>query len=51
MSTFPEQIFIGIDVSKATLDLAFRGQTKTHQFANTDAGITPKTVQCPIVHL
>lgn len=39
MSTFPEQIFIGIDVSKATLDLAFRGQTKTHQFANTDAGV------------
>ena len=39
MSTSPEQIFIGIDVSKATLDLAFRGQARAHQFANTDAGV------------
>ena len=37
MRTSLEQTFIGIDVSKATFDLAFRGQTKTHQFANTDA--------------
>lgn len=39
MSATSEQIFIGIDVSKATLDLAVRGQAKAQQFANTDAGI------------
>ena len=39
MSAFSEQIFIGIDVSKASLDLAIRAQSKAHQFANTEAGI------------
>lgn len=39
MSATSEQIFIGIDVSKATLDLAVRGQAKAQQFANTDAGV------------
>ncbi len=39
MSATSEQIFIGIDVSKATLDLAVRGQAKARQFANTDAGV------------
>lgn len=39
MSATSEQLFIGIDVSKATLDLAVRGQAKAQQFANTDAGV------------
>lgn len=39
MSASSEQIFIGIDVSKATLDLAVRGQAKVQQFANTEPGI------------
>ncbi|ABE42613.1 IS110 family transposase [Polaromonas sp. JS666] len=39
MSATSEQIFIGIDVSKATLDLAVRGQAKAQQFVNTDAGV------------
>lgn len=39
MSASSEQIFIGIDVSKASLDLAVRGQTKVQQFANTEPGI------------
>ncbi len=40
MSASTEQIFIGIDVSKAKLDVAVRGESKVRQFANTDAGIT-----------
>lgn len=39
MSAPTEQIFIGIDVSKATLDVAVRGNAKTQQFANSEAGI------------
>lgn len=39
MSTSSEQIFIGIDVSKATLDVAYRGISKTLQFANTEDGV------------
>lgn len=39
MSTSSEQIFMGIDVSKATLDIAVRGEPKAQQFFNTDAGI------------
>lgn len=39
MSATSEQEFIGIDVSKATLDLAIRGQAKSRQFANTETGI------------
>ena len=39
MSTFSEPIFVGIDVSKATLDVAYRGVDKTLQFANTEEGI------------
>ena len=39
MSTSSEQIFIGIDVSKGTLDLAVRGEAKAQRFANTEAGI------------
>jgi transposase len=39
MSASSEQIFIGIDVSKATLDLAVRGQAQVRQFANTEPGI------------
>jgi transposase len=39
MSTSSEQIFIGIDVSKATLDVACRGVSKTLQFANTEDGV------------
>lgn len=34
-----EQIFIGIDVSKATLDVAVRGEARVQQFANTEPGI------------
>lgn len=34
-----EQIFIGIDVSKATLDVAVAGQSQVRQFANTESGI------------
>ena len=39
MSASSEQIFIGIDVSKASLDLAVRGQAKVQRFANTEPGI------------
>jgi len=39
MSATTEQIFIGVDVSKATLDVAVRGAPKVQPFANTDAGI------------
>lgn len=39
MSASTEQIFIGIDVSKATLDVAVRGESKAQQYANTEAGI------------
>ena len=34
-----EQNFVGIDVSKGTLDLAARGQSGTVQFENTSEGI------------
>ena len=34
-----EQHFVGIDVSKGTLDLAARGQSGTVQFENTSEGI------------
>lgn len=40
MNASLEQNFIGIDVSKGTLDLAVRGQSKTVQFENTPEGIT-----------
>jgi transposase len=39
MSTSSEPIFIGIDVSKATLDVAYRGINKTQQFANAEDGV------------
>lgn len=39
MSTFSEPKFVGIDVSKATLDVACRGVNKTRQYANTEEGI------------
>jgi transposase len=39
MSEMPEQIFIGIDVSKDSLDVAFRGQAKTTPLANSESGI------------
>jgi transposase len=39
MSASSEQNFVGIDVSKDTLDLAVRGQSKTLQFGNTQEGI------------
>lgn len=39
MSASTEQIFIGIDVSKATLDVAVRGESKLQRFANTEAGV------------
>lgn len=39
MSASSEQIFIGIDVSKATLDVALRGSTKAEQFANSEPGV------------
>jgi len=39
MSTFSEPIFVGIDVSKATLEVAYRGVNKTRQYANTEEGI------------
>ena len=39
MSASTEQIFIGIDVSKAMLDVAVRGQSKAQQYANTEAGV------------
>lgn len=39
MSTFSEPIFIGIDVSKATLDVAYRSIDKTRQYGNTEEGI------------
>lgn len=39
MSASSEQIFIGIDVSKASLDVAIRAQSKARQFANTEEGI------------
>lgn len=39
MSASTEQIFIGIDVSKTTLDVAVRGESKAQQYANTEAGI------------
>jgi len=39
MSASSEQIFIGIDVSKATLDVALRGSTKAGQFANSEPGV------------
>lgn len=43
MSASTEQIFIGVDVSKATLDVAVRGETKARQFANSEAGIAALT--------
>ena len=43
MSATTEQIFIGVDVSKATLDVAVRGETKARQFANSEAGIAAMT--------
>jgi transposase len=39
MNASIEQNFVGIDVSKGTLDLAVRGQSKTMQFLNTPEGI------------
>ena len=39
MSASTEQIFIGIDVSKATLDVAVRGESKLQRFANTEVGV------------
>lgn len=39
MSASTEQIFIGVDVSKATLDVAIRGESRVQQFANTQAGV------------
>lgn len=39
MSASTEQIFIGIDVSKATLDVAVRGESRVQRFANTEAGV------------
>lgn len=39
MSASTEQIFIGVDVSKATLDVAVRDESKVRQFANTEAGV------------
>ncbi|UUZ74477.1 transposase [Polaromonas sp. P1(28)-13] len=39
MSASSEQIFIGIDVSKASLDVAIRAQIKARQFANSEEGI------------
>jgi|SRR5450830_100666 len=39
MSASSEQILIGIDVSKATLDVALRGSTKAEQFANSEPGV------------
>jgi len=39
MSEVSEQIFIGIDVSKDSLDVAIRGQATTRQFANSEVGI------------
>ena len=39
MSASSELIFIGIDVLKASLDLAIRAQSKAHQFASTAEGI------------
>lgn len=38
MNTAPER-FVGIDVSKATLDVHLRPQAQTRQFANTPQGI------------
>ena len=38
MSASSEQNFVGIDVSKDTLDLAVRNQSKTNQFGNTQEG-------------
>ena len=39
MSASTEQIFIGVDVSKATLDVAVRGESRVRQFANTEEGV------------
>jgi len=39
MSNISEQMFVGIDVSKDTLDVAFRGESKTMQFGNSDIGV------------
>lgn len=39
MSTFSEPKFVGIDVSKATLEVAYRGVEKTQQYGNTEEGI------------
>ena len=39
MSTFSEPKFVGIDVSKATLEVAYRGVNKTQQYANTEEGV------------
>jgi transposase len=41
MSEISEQSFVGIDVSKDSLEVAFRGQAATMQFANTEEGIKP----------
>ena len=46
MSAPVEPQFIGIDVSKATLDMAVRGCSKTVQFMNTESG-----VQALLAHL
>ena len=40
MSASSEQIFIGIDVSKATLDVAIWGQSGAWQFANSQDGVS-----------
>ena len=39
MSVSSEQVFVGIDVCKATLEVAIRGQASTLQFANEAIGI------------
>lgn len=39
MSASFERICIGIDVSKASLDVAIRGQTQASRFANTPEGV------------
>ena len=42
--TIVSQIYVGIDVSKDTLDVAVLGKKAIEQFANTKKGIT-KLVQ------
>ncbi|HSW18606.1 MAG TPA: IS110 family transposase, partial [Ramlibacter sp.] len=45
MTEVTEAVFVGIDVSKETLELGFSGRKQTEQFANSHKGIEELTAR------